>query len=64
MKNDLLYIAMGFMILSIIIKGNENEVRWFWVDLPWVPFTFILLSLLCIGVFLLRERKIKKTKIE
>jgi len=60
MKNSLLYAAMFLIILSIPFRGNENEVRWLWEDLPVVPLIFICASLMCIALYVFKKESIKK----
>lgn len=61
MKNNLLYIAMFLMILCLPFRGNENEVRWLWADMLWIPLVFMFSSLMCVGLYLFnKERIIKK----
>lgn len=63
MKSYLLYIAMFLQILCLSFSGNENEVRWLWEDLPWIPPTLIFISLMCIGFYLYKKEKINKTNV-
>jgi hypothetical protein len=55
MKSNLLYLAMLLMILCIPFWGNENEVRWLWEDFLWVPLTFLLVSLMCLALYVYRK---------
>ncbi|MBP9194085.1 MAG: hypothetical protein KBF57_05335 [Saprospiraceae bacterium] len=61
MKNNLLYIAMFLMVISLPFRGNEIEVRWLWADKPWIPLVFICSSLMCVGLYLLKKDRISKT---
>ncbi len=51
---------MFLIILCIPFRGNENEVRWLWVDRPWIPLTLILASLICIALYIYKKELIKK----
>lgn len=64
MKSYLLYLSMFLLILCLPFSGNENEVRWLWVDLPWVPLTLIFISLTCIGLYLYKKEKIHKLNVD
>ena len=60
MKNNLLYFAMFLIILCIPFIGNENEVRWLWEDLSWIPLTLILASLISLALYVYKKELIKK----
>lgn len=60
MKNNLLYLAMFLLILCIPFRGNEEEVRWLWADLTWIPQTLISISLMCIGLYLYTVKRSNK----
>ena len=59
MKSYLLYFAMFLIILCLPFSGNENQVSWLWTNLLWVPLTLMFISLMCIGVYLYKEEKLK-----
>lgn len=63
MKNNLLYIAMFLMILCLPFRGNENEVRWLWADMLWIPLVFIFSSLMCVGLYLFKKERTTKTNV-
>ncbi len=63
MKNNLLYIAMFLMMLCLLFRGNENEVRWIWADMFWIPLVFIFSSLVCVGLYLFKKEWITKTNV-
>ncbi len=60
MKSYLLYTAMFLLILCLPFSGKENEVRWLWIDLTWVPLIFVSTSLICIGLYLYRKERFNK----
>gem|GEM_PF-6123216 len=60
MKSYLLYIAMFLIVLCLPFYGNENEIRWLWADLPWIPLIMIYISLMCIGFYLYKEERNSK----
>lgn len=60
MKSNLLYIAMFLMVLCLPFRGNENEVRWLWADLPVIPLVLMLNSLVCIAIYLYQKRSIER----
>lgn len=62
MKNYLLYIAMFLLIMCLPFRGNGNEVRWLWIDIPWVPMTLVFTSLMCIAFYLYKMERIDKNK--
>lgn len=43
---------MLLLILCLPFRGNEEEVRWVWTGITWIPQTLIIISLMCIGVYL------------
>lgn len=57
MKNNLLYFAMFLLILCLPLRGNEEEVRWLWADITWIPQTLIFISLMCIGFYLYKIKR-------
>ncbi len=59
MRKYLLYFAILFIVLCLPIRGNETEVRWLWEGHIWVPISFLLFSLICIGSFLYQDERIK-----
>ena len=63
MKNNLLYIAMFQMILCLPFRGNENEVRWLWADMLWMPLMLIFSSLMCVGLYLIRKERNIRTNV-
>jgi len=63
MKNYLLYFAMFLLILCIPFGGNENEIRWLWAELIWVPLILIFTSLMCIARYLYIKESIKKKEV-
>jgi hypothetical protein len=63
MKSYLLYIAMFLLILCLPFSGNGNEVQWLWADLPWVPLTFVFISLMCIGFYLYKKGRVNKINV-
>lgn len=60
MKSNLLYFAMFLIILCIPFSGNENEARWLWADLPWVPLTLIITSLMSVALYVYKRRIYEK----
>lgn len=60
MKNSLLYFAMFLLILCLPFRGNEEEVRWLWTDITWIPQTLIFISLMCIGFYLYKINRDNK----
>jgi hypothetical protein len=62
MKTYLLYVAMFLIILCLPFSGSGNEVRWLWIDIPWIPMTLIFISLMCIGFYLYNIERIDKNK--
>ncbi len=60
MKSYLLYFAMFLLVLCIPFKGTENEVRWLWADMTWVPTSFIFISLMCIGFYLFEKERMNR----
>jgi uncharacterized membrane protein YhdT len=58
MKKSLLYIALFLIAACLPVRGNENEVRWLWMDHIWVPIIFLFLSLICIGIYLYRLERL------
>ena len=61
MKNYSLYIAMFLLVLCLPFRGNANEVKWLWEDMPWIPWILIFASLNLIAQFVYR-RELKSGK--
>lgn len=51
---------MFLLILCLPFRGNEEEVRWLWQDITWIPQTLIFISLMCIGLYLYNRKKVIK----
>ncbi len=60
MKNTLLYFAMFLLVLCLPFRGNEEEVRWLWAAMTWMPITLICISLMCIGLYLYKIKRSNK----
>lgn len=59
MKSGFLYLAMFLLILCLPIYFDGSEVYWLWADLPWVPFSLVLLALACLGIALFNIESLK-----
>jgi hypothetical protein len=60
MKSTLLYVAMFFMVLCIPFYGNENEIRWIWEDMIWLPMIFMMTALISVGIYVFKLESLKK----
>jgi len=63
MKSNLLYLAMFLLILCVPFRGNEEGIHWLWADTLWIPAFLILVSLMCIGFYLYKKERIKKSNV-
>lgn len=63
MKSNLLYFAMFLLILCLPFTGNEEGVRWLWAGITWIPTSLTFFSLMCIGFYLYKKERIKKTNV-
>jgi hypothetical protein len=63
MKSNLLYIAMFLLVLCLPFRGNEEEVRWLWEDIIWIPISLIFASLICIGNYLYKKERLNKNTV-
>lgn len=63
MKSYSLYFAMFLLVLCIPFRGDENEVRWLWADMTWVPTSLIFISLMCIGFYLFKKERMNRKNL-